>query len=166
MKDVDPGSVRLFSDDPAAIILARAISDYLHDGSNSDTLETEWPWIKTYMSERLASGISVEERSALADIVPRLQEHIKDGIELFDSNIPPLIRPFDERLISLIHLHPDNNDNIALCDFYIKRFKNTCSLTDKVDSLNLQTLKDYFSLLLTSRGDKVEELSNLIPTYP
>ena len=82
---------------------------------------------------------------------------IKDGIELFDSNIPPLIRPFDERLISLIHLHPDNNDNIALCDFYIKRFKNTCSLTDKVDSLNLQTLKDYFSLLLTSRGDKVEE---------
>lgn len=166
VKDVDPGSVRLFSDDPAAIILARAISDYLHDSSNSDTLETEWPWIKIYMSERLAGGISVEERSALADIVPRLQEHIKDGIELFDSNIPPLIRPFDERLISLIHLHPDNNDNIALCDFYIKRFKNTCSLTDKVDSLNLQALKDYFSLLLTSRGDKVEELSNLIPTYP
>ena len=48
VKDVDPGSVRLFSDDPAAIILARAISDYLHDSSNSDTPRrppaVRWCW--------------------------------------------------------------------------------------------------------------------------
>jgi len=160
VKDVDPDSVRLFLDDPDAIILARAVDKYLHDGILSGTLETEWRWIKMYMSERLAENISMEERSALADIVPRLQKHIQDGIELFGSNIPPLVQPFDKALTSD---YPHNEDNIALCDFYIKRIKNTGDLTDKMDSLNLQDLKDYFSLLLTSHRDKVKELSNLIP---